>query len=173
MPADFEIHEASAEILPEYSAIQIAFRVESILIPRPSGGLEERRVETPWTKDYDRLEDPLAWPRRFDVSRWRFFVARGAVKLLGGAVANGCTLHDIRIRPEVRGQGIGTALFHAAAEWMSLRECPYLEVETQNVNVAACRFYERQGCELMTVVRHAYPDLPDEIQLIWRYSFPS
>ena len=40
----------------------------------------------------------------------------------------------------------------------------------QNVNVAACRFYMAMGCELSAVNLHAYPDLPDEAQLIWSLS---
>ena len=42
-----------------------------------------------------------------------------------------------------------------------------LKVETQHVNVAACRFYGRRGCTLGAVHRDAYPSLPDEIQLLW------
>jgi hypothetical protein len=42
-----------------------------------------------------------------------------------------------------------------------------LEVETQNNNVAACRFYAAMGCELRSIDRLAYPDLPDEAQLVW------
>ena len=30
-------------------------------------------------------------------------------------------------------------------------------------NVRACRFYERQGCQLRAIHRAAYPELPDEI----------
>jgi len=40
-------------------------------------------------------------------------------------------------------------------------------VETQNINVSACRLYASQGFELRTVNRNAYPTLPDEIQLLW------
>ncbi|MGZ8471829.1 MAG: hypothetical protein ACXWZ7_20745 [Gemmatirosa sp.] len=40
-------------------------------------------------------------------------------------------------------------------------------METQNVNVAACRFYAHQGCILGAVHRFAYPTLPDEAQLLW------
>jgi hypothetical protein len=45
--------------------------------------------------------------------------------------------------------------------------CRRLMVETQNINVGACRFYERKGCMLRTVRRGAYPQLPQEIQLRW------
>jgi hypothetical protein len=40
-------------------------------------------------------------------------------------------------------------------------------VETQNVNVAACRFYEGHGCLLEQANPGAYPQLPEEIQLIF------
>jgi hypothetical protein len=40
--------------------------------------------------------------------------------------------------------------------------------ETQNINVAACRFYAKQGCTLSAINRFAYRDCPEEVQLIWR-----
>ena len=43
-----------------------------------------------------------------------------------------------------------------------------MKIETQNINVPACRFYARQGCRLSAIVSHAYAEFPDEIQLIWR-----
>jgi ribosomal protein S18 acetylase RimI-like enzyme len=79
-------------------------------------------------------------------------------------------LWDIRVVPERRGHGIGTALFRAAEAFAAARGCRELKVETQNVNVPACRFYQRHGCVLRTVNRFAYPALPDEVQLIWTKS---
>jgi GNAT superfamily N-acetyltransferase len=76
-------------------------------------------------------------------------------------------LWDIRVSPEARGRGVGAALFRAAERWAKARGCLHLRVETQNINVAACRFYARQGCVLRAVNRHAYAELPDEIQLLW------
>ena len=31
----------------------------------------------------------------------------------------------------------------------------------------ACRFYAKQGCELAAIHRFAYPELPNEVQLLW------
>jgi hypothetical protein len=53
------------------------------------------------------------------------------------------------------------------------RECRQLKVETQNINVPACRFYARQGCVLGVIDRFAYPTLPDEVQLLWYKDLPS
>lgn len=43
-----------------------------------------------------------------------------------------------------------------------------LMAETQDVNVPACRFYARQGFMLGAVNHGAYPDLPNEVQLLWQ-----
>jgi hypothetical protein len=40
-------------------------------------------------------------------------------------------------------------------------------VETQTINVPACRFYSKMGCTLGAIDRYAYVDLPNEIQLLW------
>ena len=77
-------------------------------------------------------------------------------------------LWDIRIAPDRRGSGIGSALFERPASWARSRGCQAMTVETQNINVPACRFYARRGCELAAINRFAYPELPDEVQLIWR-----
>jgi hypothetical protein len=53
------------------------------------------------------------------------------------------------------------------SRWARSRGCVELKVETQNINVPACLFYAGQGCQLRTVNRGAYPDLPHEIQLLW------
>ena len=76
-------------------------------------------------------------------------------------------LWNLRVAPRLRGQGLGAALFRAAERWAVRHGCRELEVETQNVNVAACRFYARQGCSLGSIRLFAYRDFPGEAQLLW------
>jgi len=183
-----EVTEETAAELAEYARVPISFEVRSVLdVTAPAGGLgglvlAERRLDAPWVKDYDAGgERPLRWPGRFDTSRWGFLAARAEGRRVGGAtVAFGAegvnmlegrsdlaVLWDLRVVPEARGQGVGAALFRAAEAWAAARGCRQLKVETQNVNVPACRFYARQGCVLGAIHRYAYPDLPDEAQLFW------
>ena len=145
--------------------------------------LVERRLAEPYEKDYDRYlaEGPLRWHRQFDTSNWGLLIARAGEVTVGGAVVAWSTpgihlleerddvaaLWDIRVRPEDQGRGIGRALFSAAEGWARARGCDLLKVETQNVNLRACQFYLRQGCTLGSFNRFAYPELPDETQLIW------
>jgi GNAT superfamily N-acetyltransferase len=55
----------------------------------------------------------------------------------------------------------------AATAWATANDATRMAVETQNVNVAACRFYRKNGFELVSIERFAYPDLPEESRLIW------
>jgi hypothetical protein len=50
--------------------------------------------------------------------------------------------------------------------------CRELKVETQNVNVAACRFYAALGCELRFAREEAYPECPGEAQFLWYRVLP-
>ena len=150
--------------------------------------LSERHLEIPYEKDYDAIagEGPLQWARRFDLSNWALFTARVATRIVGGATVAfdtpGLTmlegrrdlavLWDIRVSPEARRQGVGSALFKRVETWAQLYGCRQLKIETQNTNVRACRFYERQGCRLRAVNRAVYADLSEEIQLLWYKDLP-
>lgn len=65
-------------VLAEYAGLPIAFTVDRVLdvTNRNDGSgrfdLSERRLDVPYTKDYDAIagEGPLQWGRRFDLSNW-------------------------------------------------------------------------------------------------------
>ena len=175
--------------LSEYAAISIAFVVDRILEVRLLDGglggmsLAETAVADPYMKDYDAVEGagPQCWPGRFDVSNWGLITARRDGANVGGAVIASRTpglhilggrgdvavLWDIRVSPRERSGGIGSALFRASQDWAGARGCRWLKIETQNVNVPACRFYQKMGCTLGAIDRFAYPGQPAEVQLLW------
>jgi GNAT superfamily N-acetyltransferase len=180
-----------SELLIEYSTIPIAFEVTSVLsAQRVANGpfvLAERRLDSPYLKDYDVVGDrPQDWVGRFDTSRWGLFVARSDIQAVGGAtIALGTSdldmlegrtdlavVWDIRITPARRRRGVGLALFQAAEAWAIARGCRELKVETQNINVAACRFYAAMGCQLRVIRQSAYPQCPDEDQYLWYKPLP-
>ena len=184
-----QVAENPAAVLEEYGNVPIAFRAESrfrvTLIHGGLGGiaLVEEPVAEPYIKDYDAIpgEGPSTWARRWDISNWGILCAFDGDERVGGAVVswkteglntpegaeNLAVLWDLRVHPSYRGQGIGTMLFASALDWTRDRECRRIRVETQNINVPACRFYAGQGCELRTIDRFAYGDSLDEVQLLW------
>ena len=182
------ILEQSADALRTYGDIPISFTVDSQYHFNAGAGerggwqLTEIRVEHPYVKDYDEGgERPLRWAQQFDLSNWVILAALQDSTRLGGAVVAWNTpgvnmledredlavLWDLRVHPCRRRQGIGKVLFDHAAAWARAKGCRQLKVETQNINVPACKFYAKQGCYLGAVQPGAYPEYPNEIRLLW------
>ena len=184
-----EIRQEPLSWLGEYGRISIAFTVSSFFnIAIPGCDLDgllkrERAIEFPYVKDYDNIpgNSPTDWAAIFDISNWGILSASVNGQIVGGAVIachtdgldmlegrdDQAVLWDIRISPDWRGKGAGSALLAASEEWAKARGCLLLKIETQNINVAACKFYAMHGFNLEKIRPNAYPDLPDEIQLIW------
>jgi GNAT superfamily N-acetyltransferase len=186
---NIEILQEELDHLPAHGQISIAFEVRSILDLAVVGGglgglvLRERELTSPYVKDYDGVDGnrPCQWGQRFDIANWTLFSAWIDDRRAGGVVIalktqdldilegrqDLAVIWDLRVAPDLRGRGIGCALFAAAEAWAKSNACKQLKVETQNVNVAACRFYAHRGCTLGAIYRFAYPLLPEETQLLW------
>lgn len=196
---DLRIKIIEADSLAEYAKIPMKFLVKSIFlveeIDNGLGGLRfrEEPVAEPYIKDYDSYEDlytddsecgPESWPKHFDITDWHIFMAYDEKVPVGGAAiayntedvhmlegrSDLAVLWDIRVHPDHGDKGIGTFLFNHAVRWAKEKGCSQLRIETQNVNVPACRFYVKQGCHLDQIHRHAYrghPRVANEIMLIW------
>ncbi|HHT26771.1 MAG TPA: GNAT family N-acetyltransferase [Firmicutes bacterium] len=174
--------------LKAYGTVPIAFLVRSRLRCEPIaqgwGGIRliEESVQQPYVKDYDQEENPTEWLKLGDLSNWGVIAVYDGLQRVGGAVlawntpgirmldgqSDRAVLWDIRVHPDYRGKGIGRGIFSSAVEWARKRDCRLFKVETQNINVPACRLYMNQGCTLAVINSFAYPEYPDEVQLIWQ-----
>ena len=181
------IAEEPVTHLGAYGEIPIKFEVQSVFEidgdDPNTATLVEKPLAQPWIKDYDvfEREGPTHWSRRWDISNWGMLAAYANEQLVGGCVLAYNTdsvnkledrddlvaLWDLRIHPDYRRKGIGSQLFEAAIQWARERQCRELKIETQNINVPACRFYKRQGCHLCSIDRSAYDECPEETELIW------
>lgn len=186
------IVEERADRLGDYARVPIGFSVAEAFdergIARLALGLSAAPIPVVpvYWKDYDAYSGnhPTEWPARFDVSRWLFLAGFLDARRVGGAVliardpqisllqdCSTCALlWDLRVAPDVRGQGIGSALLRAAGHHVRQLGANILRVETQQVNVPACRFYQRRGFRLARATPGAYAELPNEVQLLWRKS---
>jgi ribosomal protein S18 acetylase RimI-like enzyme len=85
-----------------------------------------------------------------------------------------CHIEDIAVDIHFRRCGVGRALMEAAIAWAKGRDLAGLSLETQNNNVAACRFYERCGFRLGGFDRYLYRGVmndTEEIALYWYFLF--
>ncbi len=187
---DISLEELSLEDIDEYIEIPIKFKVDRILdvklIDDGLGGIElvEKELDTSYIKDYDKDSDLKGLEEEFDISNWGFYGAYLEGELVGGVIIaydtegvnmlsgrdDMAVVWDIRVHPEYRGKGVGYRLFQKAVDWSKERSCKVLKVETQNINVSACKFYVRQGCKLGCIDRYGYSeeeDLSHEVMLLW------
>ena len=172
--------------IADYTLVPCAFQVASELDVdslESQGRFTERAVSPAYVKDYDAIPEngPLDWPVQFDTSIWQLFSALDDDTRVGGAVVIPSTvrgvrtgtaeLWDLRVAPRLRGRGIGRILFEAVAQWCRDNQRASLVIETQHINVAACRFYRARGCMIQSITRQAYPSLPNETRIIWCQDF--
>jgi GNAT superfamily N-acetyltransferase len=184
-----QIIEIGPDRLSEYSLVPSRLIVRTILrLELVNGGLggmlfREEPAEHTYTKDYDKDgEPPTEWPKQFDLRNWGFLLGLDDKRVIAGATiaydTNGvkmleerrnlAVLWDIRVHPDWR--GVGIPLFKQAVKWCREHGCRQMKIETQNVNVPACRFYQRMGCRLGEIRRFGYmgrANISHEVMLCW------
>ena len=74
-----------------------------------------------------------------------------------------------------RGNGVGIALLERAVSWAKESKLKGLALETQDINVLACRFYAKHGFKIGGINTMLYKNfekpLSDEIAIFWYLSF--
>lgn len=169
--------KVSKELMNKYTQIPITFVVKSKF--EFSGKSRSERQVDPFIKNYDSLESPLSWLDKWDMKNWRAFtiversLIAGALVVWNSPAINMLegrgdlvVLWDLRVSPDYRSQGLGRQLIEEIEVWGKRKNCTELKVETQNINVPACKFYERMGFKVRKVNDNAYERL-DEIQLLY------
>ena len=181
----FDVRCERVQDLHAHALIHSTFESTSVFdIVRNEGKLElvERALAAPYRKDYDEIENPLAWPHEFDTSKWVLVSAFSGSTRMGGAIGaidtpgtdmlegryDLAVVWDLRVAAEARRRSVATSLLQVLVDWARESGCRELKVETQNTNVPACRFYAAIGFKLSEANFGAYPRLPHEVQLIWR-----
>jgi ribosomal protein S18 acetylase RimI-like enzyme len=78
---------------------------------------------------------------------------------------------NLMVDLDYRGHGLGRRLWHRARDFARESGSRAIMIETQNTNVAACKFYQRMGCQLVGLNELYYTnDGPNtEIALFWAY----
>ena len=156
-----------------------SFTVEAELRLTAEDGRIGYSVEpvTPYVKRYaPEILDAQVYIERPDHAAWLAYV--------DGRIAGQILVHenwnrfaiiwDIAVDLPFRRQGVGRRLIAEAVAWARERGLPGVMLETQNINMPACRLYERCGFALggfdACLYRGAMPGTR-EIALFWYLLF--
>ena len=145
-----ELVVPTSELIVAAQSLDGLITVDSIARPRLDAGVPGYDVSPvePFTKRYglspDELRDAIA---RSDRSA---MLARADGRVVGRLLVSEhwnryAWIEDLVVDAGSRRLGAGRALMGWAEGWARSRGLPGIMLETQNVNVAACRFYERCG----------------------------
>ena len=185
---DIRIERESPGSLDEYEKISIAYQVKSrIDLGALSSGQGIRSIPcSPYLKDYDLLpwQRPSKLVARYEMSAWGIFACFLEGQRVGGVIAApadslyrliedqplSATIVDLRVAPNVRRKGVGSALIAAAISYATQVGCKEILVETQDTNLDACQFYASKGFEVKLIDRTAYDAELNESQIIWELS---
>lgn len=173
------IEELNAQNQHDLNRCDGAFIVDAKLVLHVEHGIPSFTVASiaPYQKQYPRS--------KIDYESYRgqpdkgIFFAYSDGQVAGQIILfknwNGYTyIDDIAVDASLRQRGIGRALMQQAIAWAKAKQLPGIMLETQNINVAACLFYQRCGFELGGYDRYLYRALdPDteEIALYWYLFF--
>jgi len=82
-------------------------------------------------------------------------------------------IEDITVARNHRQQGIGGVLLKKAAEWARQNNLIGLMLETQDVNLSACRFYAKNNFVIGAVDTMLYSNFPtaNEKAIFWYHKF--
>ena len=124
----------------------------------------------PETKDYRGY---LTDPNKVIFFAYADGELAGQIRMLKWWNAYAC-VDDLAVEPRFRKLGIGRALIMCGVEWAQKKGFFGVMLETQDINVSACRLYQRCGFELGGFDRNVYKALnpsTDELALYWYLIF--
>jgi ribosomal protein S18 acetylase RimI-like enzyme len=146
-----DIVEISADNIGDVNKTDTTHEINSKIVPFIENGnfsyiIEE--IDPPYHKTYE--EDNIDYTEYIDNPDKIVFLAYADGVPAGQIVLRRNWNHfayieDIRVSSEFRGRGTGVALLKKAEEWAKKGEMPGIMLETQDVNVPACRLYEKFG----------------------------
>ena len=149
------------------------------------GGFIFEEIQVPpYIKDLSKYECAAEYENKFDITNWRFYMAFdgdipvGAMTIAGkteglnmlSGRTDACVLWDIRVADAYKRNGIGKKLLDMGIADAKHDGYCQMIIECQNNNVAACRFYQKQGAVLSKIDMYAYyldSEVKDEIQFVW------
>ncbi|MFJ8531539.1 GNAT family N-acetyltransferase [Bacillus sp. NPDC094106] len=122
----------------------------------------EEKYSEPYFKQYENDEIDISYIEENGKAVFFYYDDNnciGQVRLRSNW--NGYALiEDIGVAKDWRQNGVGTALLEKAVEWAKQNNFVGLMLETQDVNISACRFYARRNFVIGSIDTMLYSNFP-------------
>ncbi|ULO08545.1 GNAT family N-acetyltransferase [Paenibacillus sp. 19GGS1-52] len=160
--------------IKDYNKSNESFTVIGRIIPKYEDGIwsyTEELFSEQYYKQYDKEDIDISCIDDENKAVYLYYFDNnciGQIKLR--AHWNGYAfIEDISVAKKMRGKSIGTALLNKAAEWAKQNKLMGLVLETQDVNLLACRFYAKNNFIIGAVDTMMYSNFPtaNEIAIYW------
>lgn len=164
--------------MKDYSKPNESFVVSGRIIPTFKNNVWKYTVEKlsePYIKKYEDDEFDISYIEEKEKAVFLYYIENnciGRIKIRSNW--NGYALiEDIAVTNENRKNGVGTALLKEAMKWAKENNLCGLMLETQDINVSACRFYAKNQFVIGSVDTMLYSNLPtaNEMAIFWYYKF--
>jgi ribosomal protein S18 acetylase RimI-like enzyme len=175
---DITIQPLSIDNQADLNRCDSYFVVEAELSLRAEDGRISYSIRpvAPWTKRYAPDQKAVDYVERPGRAAWLAYVDSSIAGqiLVQEHLNRFAYVWDFAVDPPFRRQGIGRRLMQEAIVWARERRLAGVMVETQNINVPACRFYESCGFVLRGFDAYLYRGFDrdtQEIALFYYLSF--
>ncbi|HEX9385521.1 MAG TPA: GNAT family N-acetyltransferase [Anaerolineales bacterium] len=173
------IREIDKDILQDVNKCDGTFTVDSKLVLHAENGIIRYSVVSvePYEKQY--IFEEKDYPSCISNPNKTIYFAYVNGQLAGQTDVikywnTYARIDDFIVDVRFRRRGVGHALMQRVVDWAKARQLPGIMLETQNNNVAACRFYENFGFRLRGFDTYLYSGMnpsTDEIALYWYFVF--
>jgi streptothricin acetyltransferase len=173
------IREIDKDILQDLNKCDANFTVDSKLVLRAENGIIHYSVVSvePYQKRY--AIDEKDYPSYISNPNKTIYFAYVDGQVAGqiGVIKHWnayAWIDDFAVDLHFRQLGVGRAMMQRVVNWAKVRHLPGIMLETQDINVPACRFYENFGFRLYGFDTYLYKGLnpnTDEIALYWYLIF--
>jgi streptothricin acetyltransferase len=186
--AEITLRPLVLDDIPRLVEIRPTYVTDTILAIERSGvglttawRLVERKLSTPFDKgnlyNFGEAEQELVRQRLRRPEETYQSVAELDGRLIGLVEVelqewnDTAWLANLMIDLDYRRQGLGRRLWHRGLDFAREAGVRAMMIETQNTNLAACKFYERMGCQLVGLNEVFYTNdgAATEIALFWAY----
>jgi streptothricin acetyltransferase len=175
MPEQIEIHEVDSANARDIYAVDSTFEIRSRVVPSIENGIFTFTiVETSRIYDKSYPDDPFDYTEFINNPDKVAYLAYLGHQNIGQIIIKRwwnrfAWIDDIRVSRQYRKAGIGKVLMDTAVNWTRRHDYPGIMLETQDINVPACLFYQNYGFTLGGVDKMLYRAslYPDETALFW------